>query len=431
MDAQRLHTIHVSRDAPPVVREAAYKLDSMDAAEREAALTSLAQINDPAGVEVLAEALRHPIRDVRFAAAIELGNRGDVRALETLFEAARYEERMERRRVQPFIMSRMGAAAVPKLIAALRDEDHHVQQLVIGALGQIGGSSALAALIACLRNQGLNRYLRSYAASALGEAHDAAAVPALTEAMSDPEPAVRTSVAAALPRCGGSSVIPSLVQLLKDPDSGVRHTAIYSLVDVGDASAVPALVSALSDSYHQVIYGAAKALEKIGDPSAIPGLLRAVVAGGGGSVERAFTSFGSAVLPELRCALHHKDPRMRTTAISLLASLGDQSDLPAFLGAFRDESPIVRKCAIRALKKEWQTPEIVQLVIERLQDEDEGVCIQAAYKLGDLGDASAVHHLIPCLEDDGVAEAAAGALEAIGTRPAKNAVRAWRKEQRQ
>jgi hypothetical protein len=77
--AQRPTTVHVPRDAPPVIQQAARALDGTNKEERAAALASLSQMNHPAVVEVLAEALRHPARQVRFGSAIHLAAHRDCR----------------------------------------------------------------------------------------------------------------------------------------------------------------------------------------------------------------------------------------------------------------------------------------------------------------------------------------------------------------
>lgn len=89
-DALRPTTVHVPRDAPAVIHEAARALDSMDEEERAAALGSLGQMDHPAVVEILAEAARHPVKQIRTAAAVQLAQKQDPRPPRTTRKCDRY-----------------------------------------------------------------------------------------------------------------------------------------------------------------------------------------------------------------------------------------------------------------------------------------------------------------------------------------------------
>ncbi len=67
-------------------------------------------------------------------------------------------------------------------------------------------------------------------------------------------------------------------------------------------------------------------------------------------------------------------------------------------------------------------------MIERLEDEDEKVVRSAVIALGRIGDPGAVPALIECLKDDEIADAAANALEDIGVKEARAAVKAWNRQ---
>jgi len=104
------------------------------------------------------------------------------------------------------------------------------------------------------------------------------AVPALIEALKDPEARVRNAAASALWGLGpkARSAVPTLAAALADSDDGVRLGAVMALESVGPdaAAAVPALSRAVRDRDGNVRLWAAKALAKIGPParSALPAL---------------------------------------------------------------------------------------------------------------------------------------------------------------
>ena len=73
-------------------------------------IASLAEMNHPAAIQLLAEAVRRPIREVRFRAAFELaGKHHDLRALPALIEALRCGNE----EFEPWMISRLGEPAVP------------------------------------------------------------------------------------------------------------------------------------------------------------------------------------------------------------------------------------------------------------------------------------------------------------------------------
>src|SRR5262249_51175042 len=98
--AQRPTTVHVPHDAPPVIQQAAHALDGTNEEERAAALASLGQMNHPAAVEVLAEAVHHPLQQVRFGAAIHLAAHRDARAVPALLDGIR----VGRSEVKPWML---------------------------------------------------------------------------------------------------------------------------------------------------------------------------------------------------------------------------------------------------------------------------------------------------------------------------------------
>lgn len=107
------------------------------------------------------------------------------------------------------------------------------------------------------------------------------AVPALIDALKDPEARVRNAAASALWGLGpkARNAVPSLAEALADNDDGVRLGVVMALESVGRdaAAAVPALARAVRDRDGNVRLWAAKALAKIGPParSALPALAEA------------------------------------------------------------------------------------------------------------------------------------------------------------
>jgi HEAT repeat protein len=435
-ETQGEFTITAPRDAPPVLRAAARSLDSMNSVERRAAIQSLAQMNHPAAVELLADALRHPSEDVRFGAAFILGEtHHDARALPVLLEALRCGNED----LKLWMIIRIGEPAVPPLLEALRDKSIPRRGDVFSILGYIGGPMAVRGLIDHLHDPEPED--RRHAAFALALTKDASAWPTVREAVRDPDAGVRGEAAHALGACAGPMAVPDLLELLKDPKSEVRHAAAVSLGELCNVKPVPeamephvprlidALIRAMRDEDDQVGKFASMALRNLADPRAVPGLMAALRdhAVYSGSITGPLAALGEAALLELREGLRDSNERVRIAAIGLIANLRQEADALHLAALLEDGSPAVREHAIQALINYPETPGILQAIVERLHDLDVEVRLAAVETLARLGNPAAAPHLIECLDVEELAESAADALERLDTREGRAALRAWKK----
>jgi len=133
-----------------------------------------------------------------------------------------------------------GAASVPSLILELRNEDPRVRER---ASRELYGLAPMAQM----------------------------AIPALIDALHDPNPFVRQWVATTLERMALhfgpllKKAVPGLTELLKDEDFKVREWAAHALGAIGAhaVSAIPALQEALEDNDSSVIEAATSALQAI------------------------------------------------------------------------------------------------------------------------------------------------------------------------
>jgi len=150
-----------------------------------------------------------------------------------------------------------------------------VEQLVAKALGNSLAAApgrSVDALQADLRSDDWHQ--RLMAVQALGTSEDA--VPALIEALKDPNHQVRRLVAASLGASGNSAAVDPLSHaLLNDPSVAVRRTAGDALSDLGSVSAQPAVLRALSDPNKLVRWRAARFLADVGTEEALPFLREA------------------------------------------------------------------------------------------------------------------------------------------------------------
>lgn len=145
--------------------------------------------------------------------------------------------------------------AVPALQTALEsDGEPVVRELAARALAGFGAEArpALPALLDALKSG--NKDLREAACAGLKDIPaNAAALPGLTELLSDEIDHVRAAAASSIGGAGPEAVasVPALVKLLDDKDSDVKCAAVKALGKIGPEAkeALPSLKIALKDPF--------------------------------------------------------------------------------------------------------------------------------------------------------------------------------------
>jgi HEAT repeat protein len=114
------------------------------------------------------------------------------------------------------------------------------------------------------------------AAGALGKFRSRARMPALEDALSDPDPAVRANAAGALERIGERASVPALLAaLVRETDEDAADAMIHALGASGDPRAADGLVVVLSGRVPRLRESAAAMLGKLGDERAVDPLIAA------------------------------------------------------------------------------------------------------------------------------------------------------------
>ncbi|OPY37391.1 MAG: putative lyase [Methanoregula sp. PtaU1.Bin051] len=193
---------------------------------------ALVRIGPPA-VEPLIAALSHPDDDVRWKAAVALGEIGDTKAIEPL-------------------------------IRLLSDTDRFVKGRAALALGMIG-EPAVDPLIRALKEGDGNQ--RWGAAIALGRIKDIRAVEPLIRALADKYENVRAEAAASLAAIGQPAVAP-LIRFLKYTDGTARVEVMNTLGDLQAAEAIEPLIQMLERATDEERRTIAGVLDVILTPSA-------------------------------------------------------------------------------------------------------------------------------------------------------------------
>jgi HEAT repeat protein len=338
--------------------------------------------------------------------------------------------------------------SVTDAIGNLKSADEALRLQAIDELGAKGkkAAEAVAPLTALLTD--VSPTVRAHAATALGEIGESArpAVPALAKLINDSDKTVRRQAVQAIVRAhpGPKVMVPLLVKSLEDGDPGVRMRILQAIADQGE-KAVPGLIVALKSD--KAAYWACLALREIGPAGkdAVPALIERLKDKRPEVRREAILTLavmGDAALPAVGpIAASLDDEAMDDAAIYALARIGkvpadteariktiaksddkmlstaslwalarihpEDKELRREVGEqlvsrLKDEDPLVRVAAARALTALPPAPEIMVPIWEKaFEDADETVVLNALDALAQLG-APAVPRLIAALKHENI-----------------------------
>ncbi|MFA5515867.1 MAG: HEAT repeat domain-containing protein [Desulfuromonadales bacterium] len=235
--------------------------------------------------------------------------------------------------------------------------------------------------------------LRLLSARGLALLGDPGSLPALVNAIADPEPEVREAVMWALEQLGAShqqEIFARLQPLLADDDPEQRMSAVQILAKVDGAEVEKRLFLATKDESSQVRQAALRALD--GRP-------------------------GSEQMPALVLALTDEDSEVRRLAAELLGNHGDAKALHPLALALQDEDIWVRSTVVRALAQ-LPGPECLEMVQRALHDPVGLVVIAAIETLAAIDAERFLPQLIETLDhqDEEVVSAGLQLLAESGRR---------------
>ncbi len=354
------------------------RLDAGDLQVRLEACRELARrgIRAKQAVPQLIKALQSDQAELRCQAALALAqiHEGAVEAVPVLAECLRAGDPQERR-YAAHALGQIGPAArgaTGALITALTDQDPAVRRAVRDALRDIRPDRDVALPLFAKMLKTAEPADAAAAVRTLAEA-GAAAVPALTAALDDPDAAYWACLALSEIGPPAAPAVAKLGQLLDSTEPEVRLEALVALAAIGTASKpLSGKVGQLltSDEEGGVRYAAAYALGMIGDKE--------------------------SALPLLEHALDDKDPFLQVTAAWSYVRLVE-NEQPAGLAkavkivvaGLASKDPRVRNAAVRALAD----PDLPR---EQLRD----VFRQALLELHDAGSVRDVIDALATLGPD-------------------------------
>jgi len=432
---------------PPAVKALLPCLASETDEVSHAAVDALSQIGAPA-VEPLIAALKDPKAKVRERAAEALGQIGDARAVEPLIACLK-NPGLDQPATDGQDMSTSDESDDQK--KAHDEEDAQVRQKASEALGKLG-KPAVAPLLACLDEK--DPSVRSLAATALGQTHDARAVAPLIahlvelsgKDVTDEENSagvnVHDSLRDALVNLGEPAIKP-LLERLKDKNVHVQEDVADvlsqlhylpsdldakvtflillqswdKLIELG-APAVAPLLGCLKDEDSSRRQGAALALGELGDKRAVDPLIACLQDDSVDVKKNAAKSLGElgdkrAANP-LITAFKNEDMETKKAAAEALGLLGSNEAVAPLADALKDDDAGLRQACAQALDKLHYQPEKVEDNITYL------IALQAWDKVAKMG-APAFEPLSACLSDQNT-DVKQGAIEALGNLGDKRAI---------
>jgi len=332
--------------------------DSNEISPHIRAMEALGLIGKPA-VPALVDALKDGDSDLRDCAASLLGEIGDARAVEPLVAVL---DDPDKGVLAAAIMSladladRRAVAPLAKFILD-KTKDDFCRDLAVQSLGALPSPEAIELLTGILKDDGEEISLRNTAAIALGTTRDRGAAETLLQMTGVPNRSLRCGVFWGLGRTGDARAISVLIRCLKnrDEDKNVRQAAAIGLGRSRAPNAVRYLLGAVEDKSEnrRVRESLMAALAFTGDPVAMRRLFKELK---GGDLQNAAAlalpciSDREAVGP-LVDALKNDSPMVRRFAAKALGKLGDRRAAQPLKALLKDGDLSVTANARGALKR--------------------------------------------------------------------------------
>ncbi|MEK6408415.1 MAG: HEAT repeat domain-containing protein [Acidobacteriota bacterium] len=284
-------------------------------------------------VATLLDALRDSNKNVRSAAASALKSAPARAAIYPLIVALQDSEASVRRNAADSLARSDAGFAVPRLIQLMSDRDTEVRNAASRALEAIGHNAGQALVKA---SKAKDADIRNRAAIILKKLDPRAALAAHIEALKDRNASVRSSAALSLGSFAyNATVVPALIEALKDPDNRVRYMAAQSVIRVHaePKQVIPILIAALKDQDPQVRSEAVSALGAVGPDAkaAVPALIDSLGDRNADVLRHTIDALGkisteataNVIIPRLVRLLNRRDRGIREAAIGALAAIGE------------------------------------------------------------------------------------------------------------
>jgi HEAT repeat protein len=169
----------------------------------------------------------------------------------------------------------------------------------------------------------------------------------LIDALSNPDPIIRSKAIWGLQQTRDLRVVDTLIQCLDDPDSEVRWSAVHVLLIFNDSRVVEPIIQKLSDPESKVRLAAVRSLGDLKDARAVASLVYLLQDAGLGITDLGITEYVIEALVKIRDSrsiepitrmLKHEHAGMRSTAVEALGEFQDVRAIDALTEALSDWS---------------------------------------------------------------------------------------------
>ena len=265
-------------------------------------------------------------RTMRLTALWALANIAEPQAESVLAKAATVQAPYERSQATTFtlLFARRRAeggdaatcARVCRGLIKARPNDAHVVCAALTALVQSIGEDALDDVMAAAKHD--DKEVRTTALRLTERVPGEAMTRKWVEELRKAKPAAKVDFLAILGRRGDRAAVPAVAEAMTHQDKAVRLAAVDALAQLGGEPALRALFGATADADLEVVQAAYRALGQRADATALPRLVSQIV--------RSRTSRGRAMAQRaaVDIALRVKDPEQRAAA--MLRALATATD---------------------------------------------------------------------------------------------------------
>lgn len=202
---------------------------------------------------------------------------------------------------------------------------------------------------------------------------------------------VRTAAVDALILVNARGFIDDLFEILDNIDKELNKDVIYAFSSLAKESDLPLLRQLSKDEDYALRIYCAEALARLGDASGIDILLNAL-----DDKKNPFRLLAAEALRRLKTTdkaanryleeLKSRDIQEKAMAIRILGMLSSESSLPAIIEHTRDKDVLIREKTAIALRdfKNRTEEGVFRSLLDLLEDDSEGVRLQAIISLGEL-----------------------------------------------
>lgn len=289
--------------------------------------------------------------------------------------------------------------AVAGLVMALEDEDRGIRELAAENLVKIGGSISSKLLAMFLGREDIS--VRNLAAEILVKI-GSDAVPALAEALENPDHDIRKFALDTLGLIRDKSVNSRIHRMLNDPNENVACSAAEALGLIGGSESVELLLNAF-EKYDFLRPQAAEALGRIGDKAAFKGLRKHLNTDDPVVLFSVIEALGHlkhpAGIKTLSPYLDHPEQTIADAATAAVIRTAQGTDRSAYKDLPQDK---FKKFLLDSLKSDdhsivqfaldelyhWDAPDVIEELISLLKKSEDDLLAQIAEVIKSVGESA-------------------------------------------